>query len=463
MSTSEPSQTEPVTAADCPLSRREQTRNVILYGCNIALVYLGAPVLYVGITHAALIKRLGASDAASKASDTISSLPGAVYLWMTPLPVLFAWYFCRVRQLKNVLVCTYLSMALAGAAVAAILISGAGREVSVAALIVHGGLLGCGLGIVNTFQWEVIGRGVSESRRGQALALAFGAGPVLAFLSSMASQLVLTGSVEVPWFELPLHFKMVSLSMRTLAFPWNFAALFAATAGIMAVAAALSGGFVVPQPEKEPARPAFVSGVFGGFLKFLSRRLILLAVIANILVYAGYTIITNISNYTPEAIGEAAEKYAGYQNALRFGFKIVAGFLLGWILTRWHPKAGLLATCAVLIGGVAWVIAVPAMDIPAKWFLLSFGILGAGELFGVYYPNYILSCSPKSEMRRNMAFCSLITMPAGFAPIVFGLISDNVSYRASFLAAIGLLSLTFLFVLFALPARPRPHAGLDDY
>jgi len=40
--------------ADYPLSDRDQTHNLVLYASNISLIYLSAPVLYVGIVQAAL-------------------------------------------------------------------------------------------------------------------------------------------------------------------------------------------------------------------------------------------------------------------------------------------------------------------------------------------------------------------------------------------------------------------------
>ena len=71
----------------------QQTRNIVLYAFNVALIYLASPVTYVGLVHGALLKSLHFSDA-------MSNLPGGVYLWTTPLPVLVAWYFPRSRQLK---------------------------------------------------------------------------------------------------------------------------------------------------------------------------------------------------------------------------------------------------------------------------------------------------------------------------------------------------------------------------
>ena len=50
-----------------------------------------------------------------------------------------------------------------------------------------------------------------------------------------------------------------------------------------------------------------------------------------------------------------------------------------------HAKQGVLATGALCLAGIVWAIAAPS-----SWFLLSFGLMGAGELYGTYYPNYIM-------------------------------------------------------------------------
>src|SRR5206468_390639 len=142
----------------------------------------------------------------------------------------------------------------------------------------------------------------------------------------------------------------------------------------------------------------------------------------------------------------------------RFGFKVVAGFILGWLLMRTNPKTLLLVTAGLTLAGVTW-----ALGAPGKWFLLSFGIMGAGELFGVYYPNYILGCSPKAKLRRNMAFASLVTMVVGLPPLLFGLISDTFGFQASFVAAMILVVAAIFLVLLTLPTQPRPpDSGTDS-
>jgi len=424
----------------CPLSRRDQTRNVLIYAANWGLVYLSSPVTYVGLVQAALIDRLGFGSRAA-------NLPAGVYLWSMPLAVVATWLFPRVRSLKKLIVGALLSAAVMGCVVAASILW-LGPNAILAALVAHAVVWGCANGVFVSCQWEMLGRGVAESRRGEALGLAFGAGPVLAVIASLGSQALLGGSVQ--GFGLPPGFPQVN-------YPWNFAVLYLASVLIMGLAAFQSSLFVVPTPSLEVGRRPFVSWVFGGFGDFLGSRLILTASVAYILVYSGHEVMQNISLYTREAIGESPEKYAGLQLTLRFSFKIAAGFLLGWLLIRSNPRTLLLTTAALIFSGVLW-----ALLVPGSWFLLSFGILGAGELFGVYYPNFILDCSPRSQLRRNMVFTGMITVPVGFAPILYGLIADSVGrdnktlgFQVSFVASLAVLAGAMLLVRFALPTRPR--------
>ena len=112
------------------------------------------------------------------------------------------------------------------------------------------------------------------------------------------------------------------------------------------------------------------------------------------MLYSGNTIPSNMNLYTPEVLGDLPEKYAGYQNTLRFAFKVVAGFLLGWVLTKSNPKAGILLTGCIFIAAQLWAIFATGTA-----YLIAFGIYGAGELVGVYAPNYILSASRPAQMR----------------------------------------------------------------
>ena len=146
----------------------------------------------------------------------------------------------------------------------------------------------------------------------------------------------------------------------------------------------------------------------------------------------------------------------------------MAGALLGWVLTRTNPRTGILATSTIFLLAQVW-----AMLVTGPWYLVAFGIFGAGELIGVYSPNYICSASRTNDLRRNMAFATMLMVPAAPAGYLYGAIVDFVSqhkltalgmtpvalgYRLSFLVC-GLFILSGIVVaVMLLPKRPgRPE------
>jgi MFS family permease len=196
--------------------------------------------------------------------------------------------------------------------------------------------------------------------------------------------------------------------------------------------------------------------VFGGFGRFINYRLIFVACVAYLLIYSGTMIQNNMVLYTREAVGLAEDSFVGYQLAIRFGCKILAGLMLGWILKRTNPRMNLFVTAILVILGVLWILIAPLFG-AGLLFLIAFGLNGAGELMGCYYPYYVLCLSPKSQMRRNMAFVMLLGAPVGLAPALFGLISDTWSLTASFWVSLVLMVGALVLVACALPAQPRPR------
>ena len=152
---------------------------------------------------------------------------------------------------------------------------------------------------------------------------------------------------------------------------------------------------------------------------------------------------------------------------LRFSFKVVTGATLGWLLTRTNPRIGILATSGIFLVAQIW-----AMFVTGPWYLVAFGIHGAGELVGVYAPNYIVSASRRDQLRRNMAFVTMLMVPAAPAGYLFGAIVDGVKranwtafglnstalgFRLSFFVC-GLLILCGIILAIALlPSKPRPE------
>ena len=248
----------------CPLSVRQQNWNLVRYAVHTSLLYLAAPVAYVGEVDAILLNKLGYCD-------KVANLPAAAFMWTTaPFLVLFTWYFCYVRMLKPVVVASYAVTAASGLIVVVSLLQPHSNWL-VVALIVHATLMGWCLGVAGLFEWEILARGVTEQRRGLALGLAFGFGPLMAVLSSLGTQLVLDG-------------KLGPIDTGKLAFPWDFHLLFVASVLIMAVPALSATRYFVPIPPVEIIREPLISGVFGGFGDFLRDRLLLLTSIAFLLV-----------------------------------------------------------------------------------------------------------------------------------------------------------------------------------
>lgn len=485
----------------CSLSWPEQRWNLILFAVCTGTQYLAAPVLYVGITQASLCDRLGA--------DTrTSNLPGTLFFAMTAMPALIAWLSPRVSSLKRNLSLFYGTSALMLATLAVTLALPVSNQFKLAMIVLQGGVSGAVMPAAIALLWEVMGRGTDESRRGLALSLAFGAGPLLAVAGSFGQTALLGGDL-FGW-----HF-------AGLAYPTNFIILFAAGAPVMGMAAIFSQFFVIAPVEQEQAREP-VSSVIGlliglplmlaavalmqfssapvdvaealsstspftgvrlrtagglcavgavlafifHFRTILQQRVLLLATLVTILVYAGNVIPSNMNLYSTEALGDLPEKYAGVQNMLRFSFKVVAGAVLGWVLTRTNPRVGILATASIFFVAQVW-----AMFVTGPWYLVAFGIHGAGELVGVYAPNYIVSASRRDQLRRNMAFVTMLMVPAAPAGYLYGAIVDGVKqaqwtafgmnstslgFRLSFLVC-GLLILSgILLAITLLPAKPRP-------
>jgi MFS family permease len=491
----------------CPLAWPEQRRNLVLFAACTGMQYLAAPVLYVGITQASLCQRL-------EADTRTANLPATLFFAMTAMPAIIAWTSPRVASLKRNLMLCYATCAVMLATLAVTLMLPLPNSVKLAMVILQGGVSGAVMPAAIALLWEAIGRGTDESRRGFALSLAFGAGPLLAVLGSYAQSVLLADG-----------------SSTDLS---RFAVLFGAGAPVMGLAACFARLLVVPpvtsEPQREPVSEVaplligvplmfasvaclhfasattaatsqvlraagYVTAIMAGaaliyyFRSLLRQRVLFLATVVTILVYCGNVIPSNMNLYAPEAVGvsensrsldksltpeggqpavkkELPERYAGRQNMLRFGFKVVAGALLGWLLTRTNPRTGILATSTLFLLAQVW-----AMLVTGPWYLVAFGIFGAGELIGVYSPNYIVSASRTNDLRRNMAFATMLMVPAAPAGYLYGAIVDFVrehhltglgmtsvafGYRLSFLVCALLILCGIVVAVTLLPKRPKP-------
>lgn len=421
------------TENDCPLPASLQARNVACFAGLWCLIYLTAPISYVGLTHASLLHELGSSD-------TIANLPHAVYLWMAGVPILVAWFLPQPWLVKPLLVSALAAKALVTAVVAAALWFELPAFLVTGSVIAFGGVFGAANGVMLITLWEVVRRGVSTARRGALMGWSFGIAPIMGCVGSLIQQLLLSGE--------PLTGYSLGMS-----FPDNYSALFAASVPVMTACVFLGAAFKVPFANDEPIPSSRLAEIMGGLRQFVATKPVLWCVVAYVLVYSGgNAIMDNVSLHAKDVLGAKSPDTVGLQQFLRFGFKAAAGGLLGWLLAKSHPKAPLLATTALLLLGMAW-----ALNASGWWYLLTSGLLGAGELFGAYFPNYVTTASATSQVRVNMAYLSLLGTLVGFASVIYGQISDRFDRIASFHAASGLLVLAMLLIVVVLPSRPTPQ------
>ena len=225
------------------LDDRFQRRNVVFYVLKWCLGYLAAPVLYIGFVQTGLCKRLGASD-------LVANLPSSAYLLLAAFPMIMAWALPQARYLKLVMTVGYVITGVAGAITAAVLWMPAPDWFRIAVVIGHAAIVACSSGTAWAFEWELIGRSVSESRRGTMFALAYSIGPVFAVIGSLGAQLVINNAV----------FGWAPAFWQAIPYPMNYSVLYGATLPLMLVVGLLVNNYVVPLPAIEVQRQPLVQG-----------------------------------------------------------------------------------------------------------------------------------------------------------------------------------------------------------
>lgn len=413
----------------CLLPEHLQQRNSLVYIINWSTMYFIAPVSYVGVLHADILKSFNFSD-------TLANMPAAVSAWALPIPVIIAWMFTSTKFLRPMLCGAYLVLGILGLVIAASFFSPS-DELLLAVLIAHAAFIGVVNGIITMCMWEVLRRGMSEKRRGKTLSLAFGIGPMFAVLGSLLSDLLLSGNF------------LGESVVAKMPEPWNYVTLFGVTGPLLLALVFTSMGVTVPPREADQEKLTLRQNL-SGMVGYLSNHFILLTLAAFLLTYAGCSyIMPNLGLYITDVTGEPAENYTGVKMALRFGCKCTYGFLLGMLMIRYHAKVPLLLTTGTCIVGLLW-----ALFIPGKWYLLAFGFLGAGELFYLYFMNYIVSCAPADSIRQYSAYTGLFPAVLGFIAVLYGKVSDSFGYRSSFWLALAFLLVAMLIVVATLPNKP---------
>ena len=404
-----------------------ERRNGVIFFVSFVLIYLAAPVTYIGIVQAALCDKLGASY-------TIANLPASLNLLGNIAPLICAWLI-PYRWERAVLVWSYGVSTTVLAAVGTILTFPFSNAVRIGALLAQGLIQGFSTAVAHAFSFQCLRRGTTTQGRAKIFGITFGFSPLTAVVGSLGAQFVLNEGIS--------FFK----------YPFDFAFLYWMGVPCIAAVAFLSSRYqLVPVRKKKEYRA--LSTYLGESIKsFFSSRHLALTWIIYVLWYSGLSGMSNLSLYTKEAMGREPKEFSGLIMALRFGFKSAAGFVLGAIAVRWGIRAPLIITVFLVGAGMAW-----AWIVPGYSYLLSFGLLGAGELGGAYLPNYAVSISPAVDGARNMSVLALAPLTSSVAPATHGWLTDTFGFSASFAFAIATASLA-LCLVFQLPklrlAKPR--------
>ncbi len=283
------------------------------------------------------------------------------------------------------------------------------------------------LGVLNSvnvlYVMRCLARGTTEVGRARALKYAFGLGPVAAVLGSLSAQALLAEKVP------------------GIVYPFNFGLLYLVALPCMAVCAWVARGMDLGVVATEPAEslPNFLRN---SVATFIGDRRLATAWIAYLFWYCTLGGITNLSLYTREAVGRSPLELAGIIMALRFGLKALAGFGLGSVAARFGAFSAMLLTVLFVGLGLGWPFVSSGYG-----YLLAFGLMGAGELGGVYFSNYVISVSKPANTTRNLAFLSLVGPVSSFSPALHGNLTDRFGFQASFILGITCATCGFLLLL----------------
>jgi hypothetical protein len=418
-----------------PITANMNSRNGRVYMFSVLLMYLTAPVAYVGVVQAALCDELGASS-------TVANLPASAYMLGAFAPFFVSWVV-PPRWEKQAVVLGWCLNAATQGLVASVLMFVEDNSLRIGSVIFQSLLYGITASASQVLMFQCLNRGTTLEGRTRTLRLTYAIGPIAAAASSLAAQWVLTHNL--PYF----------------AFPRDFGLLYLCAAPLTAGVALLTLRYRLVEVESRP-NPPFLRYFKESVTSFARYRPLLLAWIAYILWYSVVFATPNISLYSREALGRDPKDFAGVIMALRFGMKAVAGFMLG-AFALWKGVRAPLIACILLVGGaVLWAWLVPGYP-----YLLSFGIMGAGELAGIYFPNYIISVSPLAAGTRNLALLEMAGPVAGGSPALHGFLTDRFGFQGSFLLGLAAAAFSLAIVLFLPsvavrrdPQRPQtPDSG----
>lgn len=395
-----------------------ERRNASIFFFTWQLLFLIAPVYYVGVVQAALCDKLGAGP-------TVANLPTSLWLvgFITPF---FVTRIIPLRLEGRVLMWTTgingLSMTFVCAALILPVSNNARIAVIVGQMLVYG-ILGSTSGV---YIFQCLGRGTTKEGRAKALKWTFSIGPLIAVSSSLGAQYVLTGG------------------FKSLPFPYDFALIYFIGVPCMFAISVLSSRYNLP-PAKDVIHPPLAKYIKESIGTFVGVRALVMLWIGYFLWYCVSNAMPNFSLYTREVIGRDPKELAGAIQALRFGFKACAGFLLGVIALKWGVRSPIITTMLVFTAAIIW-----GWTVPGYPYLIAFGFMGAAELGAAYFLNYAIASSSPANGARNIAIMQLAVPASSISPLLHGILTGHFGFPASFAFAL-VTALVGLWIVYRLP------------
>jgi MFS family permease len=391
------------------------------------LIYLAAPVMYVGVVQAALCDKLGANA-------TVSNLPFAAYQLGQVAPLFFSWLIPHRHERATV---GYAGLAISVllALVSLTLLPPIPNTFRIAVVILQGLMQGLLTSALQVFMFQCLNRGSSLEGRARALQQTFSLGPLFAVAGSLGAQFML--NAHLSW----------------LRYPRDFALMYGLSSVCMAGVAWLSFRYRLVAVDDEPRRP-FLPYMADSARAYGAIRGLILLWLVYLLWNCTLGAVANLSLYTREAIGRDPKDLSGLILAIRFGCKSAGGLLLGFLAVRYGLRTSVMTTITFFAVGVTW-----AWFAPGYSYLLAFGLLGAGELGGAYIPNLGSALSPLAAGARNMSILTLATPVSSFAPALHGWFTDRFGFRASFIFGLATAIAALAMVLKIPAVQPAPPAG----
>jgi len=242
-------------------------------------------------------------------------------------------------------------------------------------------------------------RGTTEGKRGKTFSITFGIGPFFAVASSAGSQFVLD---RVPY-------------------PYDFAVIFLTGSVLLLVNAVVARRFVIPSVGEVVEREAFGAFFVGGFRSFFASRTLVVLAAAYLLFYMALGAMNNALLNVKDVLGVQPQEMAGWCSAFRFGAKGLAGVFLGLLLARYGARSPAVATGIVPAVANLWTMVVPGYA-----YLIAFGLFGAGELGGLYYPHYVAAASRPERLKRNICIYQIIGTLGTLSAALLGFVADRI-------------------------------------